>query len=382
MAGMYIQCNTGGLIHIMNKVKLINNDILFKYNSNDLQPINLFLKPIFNYNDLRDDFFNYNNFVSLVDALIDKDQNVLKFIQENDLQVKSSPHYNEITSLPLYNILNNLKFIFEKLLHNNRLSLEELSQIINLFVDKHKFILDMYDDINPLSYYITTIDIEFIYSGDKYLYSNCDIYLKVPISVLQTENNIIIQENQHTNSLLYKFVYAIYYYKENNHTRKAKAMILDNLLIDYFVNNKLLIDPKINGNQPVFNMRTNYNDPSLLYMYVRIISESENFNCNTFKYLYNKELLITNPTPLSCYIKYNRMECDVNIIRLLAKEYNGISPLSINSDKLLQIIRKTKKDINDYIDRERGDSRIEMMPLEYILDYYENLLYEIKYKIY
>jgi hypothetical protein len=374
MSALVILCNTEGLIHIINKTKSINNDILFKYNSNGLQPINLLLKQIFNNNNLRDDFFNYNNFVSLVDALIDKDQNVLKFIQENDLQVKSSPNYNEITSLPLYNILNNLKFIFEKLLDNNRLSLEELSQIINLFVDKHKSILDMYDDINPLSYYITTIDIEFIYSGDKYLYSNNDIYLKVPISVLQTENNIIIQHFKHTNSLLYKFIYAIYYYKELNYrSNKAKAMMRDNLLIDYFVENKLLIDPKINGNQPVFNMRTNYNDPSLLYMYVQIISKSDNFNCNTFKYLYNKELLIMNPTPLSCYIEYNGINCDINIIRLLAKEYNGISPLSINSKKFLRIIRKIKEDIYDYIDRERGDSRIEMRPLLHILDNYEDL---------
>ncbi len=383
MSALVIICNIEGLIHIINKTKSINNDIFFKYNSNGLQPINLFLKQIFNNNDLRYDFFNYNNFVSLVDALIDKDQNVLKFIQENDLQVKSSPHYDEMTSLPLYNILKNLKFIFEKINNNtNRLSLEELSQIINLFVDKHKLILDMYDDLNPLCYYLSIIDFESIYSQNKYfVLSIDDIYLKVPISVLQTENNIIIQENHHTNSLLYKFIYAIYDYKENNyHPYKAKAMVRDNLLIDYFVENKLLIDPKINGNQPVFNMRTDYNDPSLLYMYVQIISESDNFNCNTFKYLYNKELLITNPTPLSCYIKYNGINCDINIIRLLAKEYNGISPLSINSKEFLEIIRKTKEDINDYIDRERGDSRIEMMPLEYILDNYEDFLHHNKYK--
>ncbi len=318
------------LNHILHMIKDIDNNLLYNYPKNTLQPINMFLENFF-YTEQNNGFDKYtiDDIIAICSNLIDTDQNVLKVVQEYpDLgQAMSTPN-NSLIKLPLYLILEDGYFIQELIRQQPKSNLSEakLAQLIELFIDKDKLILDLYST-NVLNYYLETM-IQANKDNFITVLRDKEYYFKIPISCIQTKNNIFLGLGENESVIYNICENYLYHILEDRRQDECVITYLDkhNLLIDYFIKNKLLIDPTINGNQKVLNVPV-----PLLNSYIHLIKE-DTFNCDTFKYLYNKELLVTQPTPLSilCYkigFELNSSDCYLILTNLLSKDYNGTSPL-------------------------------------------------------
>uniref|UniRef100_A0A6C0H1F8 Uncharacterized protein n=1 Tax=viral metagenome TaxID=1070528 RepID=A0A6C0H1F8_9ZZZZ len=144
-----------------------------------------------------------------------------------------------------------------------------------------------------------------------------------PFSLIQTKKNILY--NNGRSSLLADLLFKIM----DNYSEDINL----NSIFSHIIEKKLLFDSDMDGNQPVFNIINN-NGYSLLSKYLEIIRNNE--SNDIFKYFYNKELLIVQPTPLCIYIKnkelFNNNFYDPKIIALLSINYNDQNPLLIKDN--------------------------------------------------
>ncbi len=362
----YFECSdVKSLIYIINLSKTINNNLFFDYYENTEQPIIIFI------NELLKEYENFNTYkfddlVRMILALIDTDQNVLKFVRGYDLSNKRliTP-ISYISKLPLYLVLNEAYFIENLIGYNTGITSEQITQFINLLIDKDRIILDLYSQQTPLFYYLRTILVADRIPSE---FDKLDNYFKIPISTLQTNTNIFLKSGTKTRSLICYIMNQMYNLSNSGKlSKKTNDFLIDNnFLIDYFIQNKLLIESTIDGNQPALNIYDNTREICLLSLYVKYM-KAVNFNCETFKYLYNKEPLIINPMPISYYIYNSPFELDINIVRLLTRDYNQTNPLTIPINYYKQIlypITELLRNINDFLNISPD---IEMDPNETVI---------------
>ncbi len=285
-------------IYLVNLIKSVNNKILSKGDKSDDIPFNILLNKY-----IYEDFFvNISdiNILLLLYSLIDDDELVLykNFDNYQGLSIYT------LTIFPLYKVLeaqDMLKYFASK-------NPDYLISLINICVGSKKKILEEYIHISsPLEFYINQI----LKSIPLYLVQfkelNCLVIL--PILLLQTPNTIMGNESV---SLIYKVMDEI--------LKTNKDIFVS--AINLFVQNKLLLDPSINGNQPVLNSIAN--DKSLLYLYLNNVQPIiGSFDKNVFSHLYNVDLYTSSESPLWGYFTNPNLNCmtyDPYIIQLVSSD--------------------------------------------------------------
>ncbi len=307
----YLDTKFNTFAKITNILGKIDQTKLYDYSDINNRPINLFITEWFKLlNNIRIPIIYINQ---VLESLVDREQIVLY----------QTVNTTEIDALPLYKILNLYYYIFEKIQQENPI------EIVKTLIDREKRVILNNTEASPLKLYLSKI---IYFAKESVISQNKDIFFKDVITNININNEYIyLDTNSNQRTYLYDILTSLY-------TTPSAGISSPNKLfleyLDYLIQNELLFNPEIKGNQPVFNIinkedNVHYRNGSLLSMYV---SSFEDFNCDIFKYLYNKELLITTPIPLFSYILNPNMIKNLNynplIIRLLIKNYNDTSPLS------------------------------------------------------
>ena len=301
-------------IEILKSLVKKDKTYLYNYKTNDVQPLNLLLFKIL-YKISED---NVEQYLKIINELIDPDNFVLYKYQDDSLDTKKF-------KLPIYRSLDyyyRLSINIYKNKENNEIyQIHFFNNLIKIFIDKEKYILDIDIIKTPIKWYNDYLIND--YEQNKYtIIDNINIFFD-PFSLIQTKKNILY--NNGRSSLLADLLFKIM----DNYSEDINL----NSIISYIIENKLLFDSEVDGNQSVFNIINN-NGYSLLSKYLRIIRDNE-FKY-IFKYFYNKELLIVQPTPLCEYIKNNELSKNYfynhKIIALLSKNYNDQNPLLIKDN--------------------------------------------------
>jgi hypothetical protein len=293
-------------IEILKSLVEKDKTYLYNYKTNKEQPLNLLLIDI--HKKISED--NVEQYLKIINELIDPDNFVLYEYKDDTRRFK----------LPIYESLyyycelsiNRYKNKFDKIY-----KIHFFNHLIKIFIDKEKYILDINIIKTPIKYYNDLILI-FIDKKKKYtILNNINTFFD-PFSLIQTKKNILY--NNGRSSLLADLLFKIM----DNYSEDINL----NSIFSHIIEKKLLFDSDIDGNQPVFNIINN-NGYSLLSKYLEIIRNNE--SNDIFKYFYNKELLIVQPTPLCMYIKnkelFNNNFYDPKIIALLSINYNDQNPL-------------------------------------------------------
>ncbi len=270
-------------IYLVNLIKSVDNKILSNYTQNDNIPLNILLN----------NYINEYYFIKILDpyilllfsSLIDDDELVLyKYYSSYGLSSYT------LTDIPLYKVLSE-QYMQKYLVSNNP---DLLINLINIFIGSKKKILEEYVHLSsPLEYYIN----QTLKSIPSYLIDIKQLYYLVylPILLLQTPNTIMGNSRV---SLIYRIMDEI--------LKTKKDIFLS--AIKYFIDNKLLLDPRINGNQPVLNSIDN--DKSLLYLYLNNLQPiMGSFDFNVFRHLYNMDLYASSESPLWGYLTNPNLNC-------------------------------------------------------------------------
>ncbi len=324
--------NLDSLILFANTFSQINNSKLYDYTDINNRPINIFITNYtYDFNHIygvgEESIIQvYNKINKIIESLIDEEEKVL-FEAIGDNQ-----------KLPLYIYVSNFKNLINTIKYkrfsddvDKEIIIETiLVKFFNTLIDKNKYVLELTS--SPLVYFVdknfsgqTDLDID-----KKYI----DYLIKIPINFLQTKTNIIFNYVVSEKTI----ETSVIYYAFNNMIKYQSITNFNNLFIqnlNYFIQNKLLIDSDIQGNQSVLNYKLDgFN--SLLGYYVEMFSES-NFVPEVFMQLYNKSLLVLNPALIFSYFNNpntwvninSRLNINEDIIKLLIKDYEGESPLSL-----------------------------------------------------
>jgi hypothetical protein len=277
-----IDINYNSLVYICQLIKSVDDNILWRYPTNSEQPINLFLN-YYNNNILRSLY--RKNINILIINLIDSDEKVL-----NDIVNVKNPRLDKLHSLPLYFVLQKMEIMKNYSLTNQK----DYLDLLKLLVGSKKIILDKFNNIkSPLSYYLEMY-YQLIDENTNIMYLK-DYYITNPIRLLQTEENIFDEKQI---SLFYNVM--VKYPRDRNISDFDDENFIDRL--GFFLEHKLLINPDIEGNQPVFNSYTKYG--SILYKFLNQFKSSDNteFINYVLRCLYNDSLLDKTPTPLWGYL--------------------------------------------------------------------------------
>jgi hypothetical protein len=318
------------IANILGKIEQIK---LYDYSDINNRPINLFISQWFNLlNNIRIPIIYINQ---VLESLIDREQIVLY----------QPVNTTEINDLPLYKILNLYYTIFQNIQPENPI------EIIKTLIDREKRIILNNTEASPLKLYLSKI---IYFAKESVVSQKKDIFFKDVITNINVNKEYIyLDTNSNQRTYLYDILTRLYITPTTGIPNQNKLFLE---YLDYLIQNELLFNPEIKGNQPVFNIinkeDVGLRNGSILSMYV---GSFEEFNCNTFKYLYNKELLITTPLPLFSYILNPNMIKNLNynplIIRLLIKNYNDISPFSFkyrNSRNAFTTLIYILDNIDDY----------------------------------
>ncbi len=323
---------------IANILQEIDKTKLYDYPKDNLRPIIMFIERIFyNINYVRNGGYlvSLSNINLVLQSLIDSNQIVLY------QPVNTAENPSDIKKLPLYIILNNYFSIYKFYNPDNPI------QLINTLIDKEQKVILTNTSSSPFKQYFEKI---LNLSKDELVYKNKDIFYKDVISTIMLNKEYIYYDTTGVErTYLYDLLSKIYEPPELS----SNNIFLEHL--DYFIKNKLLFDPEINGNQHVFNIINHEDRPSYGSILTMYVGSFKIFNCEIFKYLYNKQLLVLNPAPIFAYLQNrNCLETlDYNplIIRLLIRNYNEVSPLSLIDKRsryplafFLKIILNSKSD--------------------------------------
>ncbi len=331
------------LTKLFNRLKQIDERKLYLYDKNEYQPIQLMIK-LLNFDLIFRSEESIINFIELAKSLIDSTEYVLTNIRDGDIDDMINPELKDINSIPLYLFFTDPKDIDLEYNKNlieiwsnakdlvPELKLETLEQIIGIFIDSKRVILNKYEPSvlecyikNSVSNYIQLVKYEY-YPKEK-----LDSYLTIPIRSLQTPRNLIESETG----------ISLFYYVINICQRKKYDTVL---IINHFVSNSLL---NINSEENYCEIIKIYpqGSPSILYIYVNEFTES-NFDHRVFTQLYCKELLVTDKlTPLNIYVVKNFLNVDITILELLSRIHEGKNPICI-SNKIITTIMEFSKDDN------------------------------------
>jgi hypothetical protein len=286
-------------IYLVNLIKSLDNKILSNYTNNYNIPLHILLN-----NYIHDEYFVKildPNILLLFSSLVDDNEEVL-YENYGDF---SFYNLSILSNFPLYNVLS-AQDLQKYLVSKNP---DLLINLINICIGSKKIILEKYKDLSsPLEFYINHI-LKFIPS---YITEQKELYYLVycPILLLQTPNTI--KGNEYSISLIYKVM---------NEILKSKKEIFV-YAIKLFIEHKLLIDNRIDGNQPVLNCIQN--DKSLLYLYLNNVQPvMGSFDLNVFRYLYNMDLYASSDSPLWGYFTNPNLNCityDPLIIQLVSSD--------------------------------------------------------------
>ncbi len=354
----FVDSKFNSVAKIANILAKIDQTKLYDYPQNNDRPINKFLNSVFNVYIIQKIDIKIDEIKLILESLIDGKEIVLY------QPITTSNNSNKIEELPLYIILARYYMIYDKFIPENPV------EILKSLIDKDKKVIlnNAINHHSPLRYYIHNCINDF---DDKVIRNNKDIFYKDVIKLININKEYIyFDRNSAKNTYLYDILTR--FYKKPSITNKNSIFFE---YLNYFIENKLLFDSEIKGNQPVFNIINTVENKiskngSILNMY---ISSFEEFDCDIFKYLYNKELLIIKE-PTSPIISYlmnpnmlNNFDYNLSIVKLLIKNYNNISPLSIiNGSKnalktLFSLLEKSKNAIKFFTENPNSFEIIKLL---------------------